>query len=52
MSSQPQDAMDAAQADQREELEQDIRDALRHAKKLGLPPQELKLLQWASGVTA
>lgn len=50
---EPWDEPDQQQQEQqrdRERIEQDLRDAIEHAQRLGLPRAEVKLLKWGCGV--
>jgi hypothetical protein len=35
----------------RERIEQDLRDVIEHAQKLGLPQADVKLLKWGCGIS-
>lgn len=52
---EPWDEMDMRQMQEeqkrdRERAEQDLRDVIEHAQRLGLPGDEVKLLKWGCGI--
>jgi hypothetical protein len=53
---EPWDDMDMRQLQEeqrrdRERIEQDLRDVIEHAQKLGLPQADVKLLKWGCGIS-
>ena len=53
--SEPWDEMDMRELQEeqrrdRERAEQDLREIIEHAQRLGLPGDEVKLLKWGCGI--